>query len=458
MAIGDSLAQGCRHLTVNASYCAQSWPARVAQAQAWDFASPDHPREVLFNLEEEIRRVDPVILSPATLAFAGLPSRIRANFRAWQQQPGGSKYECFDNLGIAGAAVHQLYSLTSESCAKTIAELTPGGPSDVMGNIGALHLPINGRFVLNPQQKSAYMTYSPLDWVERREPENLVVHIGHNHGLFAFGFSAKDQASITQGEHDGRDYWEQWQVVAERLAALPPSVKNILIVTLPKVGAVAALRPISQQRQNGYAPAYEPRLLPVRRSLQGRRVAEIDAMIRAVNGRIEKLVRQAAAAAGSEARLAFFDAYDALDALDFKNSLDPKQRLRMPNKLLIDNRYLDGKPGFPEIFKGSLVQGGFFSVDGMHASGVGYADLASRAMVTLGLPHSAKERERLLDRAFAEDPMLSRYPLELDAVVRMIDIARTLSRANYLVPEAENRLDDKTHLAIALPMLASAYT
>ena len=113
MAIGDSLPQGTRSLTVKASYCAQSWPARIAQSQGWDFVSPDHPRPVLFDLEQEIRNLDPSFLSPATLAIVGLPGRILDNFKAWQMQPGGSKFECVDNLATAGAKVFDLYARTS---------------------------------------------------------------------------------------------------------------------------------------------------------------------------------------------------------------------------------------------------------------------------------------------------------------------------------------------------------
>jgi hypothetical protein len=117
MAIGDSLPQGTRHLTVKASFCAQSWPARIAQAQGWDFAVPDHPRPVLFDLEQEIRKLDPIFLSPANLSFVGLPGRVLENFKAWQKQPGGSKFECFDNLAVAGAKVHDLSAGRVTRCA-----------------------------------------------------------------------------------------------------------------------------------------------------------------------------------------------------------------------------------------------------------------------------------------------------------------------------------------------------
>ncbi len=458
MAVGDSLPQGCRHLSVRASFCAQSWPARIAQAQGWDFAAPDHHDPVLFDIEEEVRRLDPVFLSPANLAFAGLPERIRMNFARWQQQPGGSKFEALDNVAVAGARVHHLYSLTSASANDEVNKLVAGSHGNFIARAGDLHLPVNARFVLNPQQKSEYMDFSPLDWVEKRQPETLLVHIGHNAGLFPFGFEAKDQPSVTQGDHDGLDYFGQWKKVADRLAGLPASVKNILVVLLPKVGAVAALHPTSSQRVNGYAPFYEPRILPVSRTLPGTRVAEMDGMIRETNRQIEKVVRASAKSAGTEARLKFLDAYESLEGLDFKNSLDAKRRLKLTGNQLIDNRYLDGRPNFPQIFKGTLIAGGYMSIDGMHASGVGYADLASRAMQTLGLPHPAADRSALLRRGFDEDTLLSRYPLELDGLIRLIDIARSFIRAGHFIPATTETLTDQTHLAVALPLLASAFS
>jgi hypothetical protein len=457
MAIGDSLPQGCRHLTVKASYCAQSWPARIAQTQGWDFAVPDHPRPVLFDLEAEIRRLDPVILSPALLSFAGLPGRIMENLKAWQQQPGGSKFECFDNLAAAGAKVHDLYSRTAASSNTEIDHVTTGGTDNILSKVGDLHLPVNARFVLNPQQKLEYNAFSPLDWVEQRQPDTLLVHCGHNHGLFEFGFAAKDQPTVTQGDHDGLDYFGQWQKVAGRLAALPAAVQRIVVVLLPKVGGVAALHPVSDQRSNGYAPAYEPRILPVARRLNGARVAEVDASIKVVNARIEKIVHDAAKAVGTQGRLIFIDAFAELEALDYKNSLENKRRLRLSKNLLLDNRFLDGRPNFPNVFTATLVGGGYLSVDGMHASGVGYADLASKVMAALGLPHSAKQRETLLLRAFQEDTLLANYPLELDGLIRLIDLTRTLIGANHFIPQPEATLKDNTHMANSLQMLASVF-
>ena len=53
MIIGDSQAQGCRSLTVTADYSKQSWAARVANSQGWQFRTPDFPRPILFDLEQD---------------------------------------------------------------------------------------------------------------------------------------------------------------------------------------------------------------------------------------------------------------------------------------------------------------------------------------------------------------------------------------------------------------------
>lgn len=103
MIIGDSLAQGCRSLTVNQSVCQQSWAARIAEEQGWQFVTPDLPRPILFDLEDEIRRLDTLTLSVNNFRFQGIENRIRSNLQAWLQNAKESAFSCFDNLGLSGA-------------------------------------------------------------------------------------------------------------------------------------------------------------------------------------------------------------------------------------------------------------------------------------------------------------------------------------------------------------------
>src|SRR5260370_7213508 len=115
MIIGDSLAQGCRSLTVNPTFCAQSWAARIAQEQGWDFITPDFPRPILFDLEEEIRRLNTLTLSVEGFRFDGIEGRIRANLQKWLNNAQASSFTCFDNLVLSGPPLHNLYTPTSPS-------------------------------------------------------------------------------------------------------------------------------------------------------------------------------------------------------------------------------------------------------------------------------------------------------------------------------------------------------
>ena len=53
---------------------------------------------------------------------------------------------------------------------------------DKFKRINDLHLGINGAFTLNPSQNSAYDQWDQLTWAEKRKPEMLIFHCGHNDG------------------------------------------------------------------------------------------------------------------------------------------------------------------------------------------------------------------------------------------------------------------------------------
>src|SRR5262249_27157687 len=151
-----------------------------------------------------------------------------------------SRYPCFDNLGISGALIYDLYSCTAANSAAKIAELTPQGAATPLqlSTLGDLHRAINGRFVLNPSQNPAFDGFTPVDWVRARRPQRLLVQIGHNHGLYLIGSEAKD-VPFDQPGGDGLhgDFWSQWQTLAANLADLPAEVGTIIVALLPKVGA-----------------------------------------------------------------------------------------------------------------------------------------------------------------------------------------------------------------------------
>lgn len=177
MAVGDSLAQGCRSLSVTRAYAAQSCPAQVALTAGWPFVTPDFPRPVVFDLEEEIRRIDTLSLSLDRLRFRSFGSRLRENFSDWRAGASESAYPCFDNLAIIGAAVHDLYTRTAASSAAEVSAHAPSGDDTplAVSKIANLHLAVNARFILNPAEHPDAAGLTPLDWVAWRKPGVLVV-------------------------------------------------------------------------------------------------------------------------------------------------------------------------------------------------------------------------------------------------------------------------------------------
>jgi hypothetical protein len=458
MVIGDSLAQGCRSLTVNAAYCQQSWPARVAQAQQWEFRTPDFPRPVLFDLEQEIRRLNVLGLSVENFRLELIGARVRANLDAWRANVRESAFSCFDNLALAGALIYDLYTRSAATSAAEITALLPQGPAALpLDRVGDLHLAINGRFTLNPSQDPAFNDMTPIDWVRARRPRRLLVQIGHNHGLYEIGSMARD-VPFDQPGGDGLhgDYWAQWETLARALAGLPNEVETILVALLPKVGAVANLQPREVDRDNGYAQTYGPVFSVSTDVLPGERLAAIDGQIGQANGRLQALLGQAAADAGTAGRLNFLDTYALFEGFDYKNSLDPGLRVRVSADVALDNRYVNGSfHVLPLNMAGwRLSAGGLESIDGMHPSGCGYARLALEAMRLLGLPAEAGP---LLGRAFTEDTLLSRYPIELGVVVGLLQALRNLVRVNDFIHTGETFLTDQLHIADALRLMESPF-
>jgi hypothetical protein len=460
MIIGDSLAQGCRSLTVNQAFCAQSWAARIAQAQEWNFVPPDLPRPILFDLEEEIRRLDTLTLSVENFTFEGIISRIRDNLGAWLNNAQESAFDCFDNLGLSGALIYDLYTRSAATSALEVAQLTPQGSATKLplDSVGDLHLAINGRFTLNPSQEPGFDDFTPLQWVRARQPRRLLVQIGHNHGLYQIGSKAED-VSFEQPGGDGShgDYWAQWQTMAANLAALPAEVGTIVVALLPKVGAVANLDPREASRdENGYAPTYGPVFSTSTSILTGERLAAIDQAISEANGRIQQIVGDAANAAGTGARVKFLDTYAVFDRFDYKNSLDPARQVNLDTNVILDNRYVDGRFHFLPLNMAGwrLSAGGLESVDGMHPSGCGYVQLASEAMNLLGLEGDGAA---LLQQAFGEDTLLSHYPIELRAVTSLLQMARDLSRTNAFFHSGQTFLTEGLHGADVLRMMLSTF-
>jgi hypothetical protein len=430
MIIGDSLAQGCRSLTVQADFCRQSWASRLATAQGWNFRAPDFPRPILFDLEQEVRSLGDIIqVAPADIRFQGLISRFLQNLRAWLANKKESASLCFDNLGLSGAQPYDLYTRTAASSNTEIAKICPNGPATSLvsySDIGTLHLGINGRYVLNPSQNPAFENLTPLGWVQVRQPKRLFIQIGHNNGLYQIGADADPQRlNFTQDNRNGDKFFDSFQTIAKTVAELPDAVEMIVVVLLPKVGTVANLRPNNNSRSDGYAEYYSPVFSTSKTAVSGAMLAQVDQQIANANAKIVDLFQQAARAVARFDRLKFLDVFKLFETIDYKNTLEPGKRIVIDRDHLIDNNYLTGSlvpelpfPAGQSPLKKTLSRGGFESIDGMHPTGCGYAVVASWAMSLLNLPNN--DLGKLLQQSFIDDALVNDVPLKLELLLAVL--------------------------------------
>jgi hypothetical protein len=104
MAIGDSLFNGVRSLTINQQLAQWSAPAQVARALGIPFAIPDYPRNVMVNFEQWLREFSNLI---------GIAADVESNMNFWDTNPKSSLPE-FDNIAIASAGYADLWTRTAQ--------------------------------------------------------------------------------------------------------------------------------------------------------------------------------------------------------------------------------------------------------------------------------------------------------------------------------------------------------
>ena len=461
MVIGDSLAQGCRSLSVTEAFCAQSMGARITASQGWKYTPPDHPRPVLFDLEDHIRNFNP-FLGPIipVAALGGLVASMSSNAMAWLSDFSSGKAMSarpqFDNLAVAGATIPNLLETTAGDaraiCVKTIGDtIAKGKLKAFFKALGDLHYNVNACFTLNPSQAQGVDGKTQVQWVQDRRPRRLIVQVGHNHGLWTTGFTAKyDLVRYTK--------LEKIEDLAAELAALPDDVREIYYFLLPKVSAVANLEPRGKIEE-GYAEQYRPVFAPTPNRISGEQLSRVDRSVRETNDEIRSRMTDIfeKEKAGNSSRLTFIDTYALLDRFDVKNYGNGRASIPAGGKK-ITNRYVDGGYKVVTTPHGTtnsgtrLLDGGFQSVDGMHPSGVGYAQLAIEVMDLMGV---TCDRAAVLNAAFKDDRLLSRYPMELEGVTALIKaIQAALPNGN----DDDAAFDDEKTIPLADTLLAMGST
>jgi lysophospholipase L1-like esterase len=410
MAIGDSIYNGTRSLTTNASLARLSAPAQVARAFGWDFTTPAYPFDVLFDLEA-LFRADSFDLDT-------LKASVIANAQGWLDRARWADDDCFDNIAIAQATIGDLSSFTYlnhvSQIEPLVARLRRASDIDFAALVG-LYEAINTAFVLNPRRDPAsrWADRTPLEIVAERRPRRLLIDIGINDGIWTVCLEAIktefDPAAIATAMHD----------LGERLAGMKAAgqVDTIYLNLLPKASCIANLMPRHDPDRppggTGYFPEYFGRLGQLGGLTAGDMQA-IDQEIVALNHGIADDLGEMFPDGG----LALVDTYAMVAARDDKHFRDSRP-------IRVRDWRLNNVP-----LQGFSHKGGLYGLDNLHPTTVGYAVLAQAVCEKIVVTEGIKPVQPIdFEAAFDSDSLLTDIPRMLDLDNLLINLAVAFIRA-----------------------------
>lgn len=400
MAVGDSLYNGVRSLTITNGYCQQSAPALVAQALGvrHRFFCPDPPRHILINLPEWLRifpNVDEI-----RRGFAD-------NARFWLGCPAStSGRPFFENIAVASTLISDLFTDTWRKADARIAHMRAEHGDKLLtldGPIGDLFMALNTRYVLNPLNCDDLKDATQLDLVEARRPERLLVSIGSNNGLWEICFEARSESRL---ELDGLDE------LAERLARIAAAGTHIYFNNLPAPSTVPNLMPIPDYAEyepvgpGNYFETYENRFGFGYGTISAAAMKELDEHVAVVNQTIEETLRRKLA---DQSRLKMVDMWSLMRRYDAKHQSDTDENtVRTSDRKRFSNVMLEAD------FWGAFRCGGLMSLDGMHPSGIGYGLMAQKVVEAIRAnpadPLAATVADLDIEDCYAKDKLLHDMP------------------------------------------------
>ena len=402
MAIGDSLYQGVRSLTVKRGMMQFSAPAQIAEALGirHRFTCPDPERPILADMEAWLRMLP---------SLSDVKMDLAANTDYWFGKPKSpSGREFFENISVAAATVADLYSQSW----KTSDDYLKGLPSGVKPRIKKLAWSglelnrivqsLNARFTLNPSGKPRYRGFTQVGLVAARRPKRLLINIGSNNGLWDMVFEAKPAGKISMKK--------ELRILAQQLNALPPDVADIYFNSLGVPSTVPNLMPtpdhLEWERKPGpgaYYDRYENRFGFGYGTITGAQLERLDARVAEANEEARQILR---AAFDDKKRLHF------VDLAGLQKSRDAKHRKRTKNNVvkLKNRKTLSNVTTEANIF-GGFARGGLAGLDGMHPTVVGYALMAERVLKAIAKAEPGERPKAIdFDLAFERDKLLTDMP------------------------------------------------
>ena len=431
MAIGDSLYNGVRSLSMTARLAQLSAPAQVAQTLGFDFVVPDYPYEVLIDVEDFLRGdIDVTAIGKLQdLLF----NQIAVNAANWQKRRNRwSNRMFFDNVSNSGATIGSLYSDTAgvhrAKALDLIDKLLNHRDSFAIADVGDLYYSLNTAFLLNPSVVNELDDLTPVDLVALRKPKRLLINIGSNEGLFMGGLLARyDSATIASIAAIPDKMAGLANAMVARFGSYMP--QTIVFNNLVRPSAIANLTPRpfnSLPNATGYFDRYYGNLVNSS-NIAGSLVKAFDEQIAGVNRDAEAAVR--AAFKGKSVNLVFADLYGLSTQHDDKQGREAvadEIRVSLHGK---DNVHLTNYP----LWSFAASAGGLFGLDNMHLSTVGYAAMANTVGQALAKAEGLKFTPISYQDACNNDTLLEQPPQSWFQVKFVVQLLGGLALAFNLI-------------------------
>lgn len=414
MAIGDSLYQGVRSLTVRAEMMRLCAPRTVAQGLGLGdgFAVPQPARPVIINMEHWLH---------AFPDFDEINRDLKRSARYWRTDPGAPDGRSFhDNISVASAQYNDLIGAGPLGLSRTQAQAwidanmdaakwemleSLDGIVELAGsgvNLGTLVMALNTRYTLCPDGANDphnLAGLTPVEQVDHRKPHRLLVNIGSNQGLWEMAFEAQDSVTF---DFSGLDQ------LAQQLDAT--EVPHIYFNGLGLPSTVANLMPVehfaymSSPVPGHYFDEYENRFGFGYNTLSGAQVRGLDQQLRQIN---EQVKQRVLAQFAKPERVHFVDLAGVLEAHDTKHDWrNDDKALRMSDDKRLTNVTTETSPWpLPR-----LQRGGLFGLDGMHLSAVGYGLMAQAVLNGIAQKESLSPQPVDFEQLYEEDRLLDNAP------------------------------------------------
>lgn len=413
MAIGDSMSNGVRSLTIRDELAAISSVQQFAEAAGLPMTRPVYPREVLFDLEAMARR--------GITSLFSLQATVMKNAKAWLTAKPKAKPLFHDNLSCAGADWSDMFDRRGgDARVEALASYAQLQASDnfELGAAARLWFSINDAFLLDPNAGTAFAETSQLSQLEQvasRLPERLLVNIGANEGLFRFGMlGAYDNTDLDFATCAGaQEIVRQARRLGQFLAAnLRNDLKFVYFNTLIRPRAVPNLAPYedvdfmanaTRRALNGkYYKEYSTKVA-LRAPVTPKAMKAYDQVIKTANDEAVKAIRDELAA--TPIKLVTVDLYGAIDQYDSKHYGDGRAiEIKKGGKLV---KRITNLPFASSPLK---FQGGIAGLDNMHPSAIGYAAIANEMIKAYNAAEGASAALIDLHAIYRKDSLLRSPP------------------------------------------------